>query len=450
MAKFYAPLKLSENIRSTPEGFLLCLNVPIARTGWQEYGQGETPLEAGEDGLVRVYRSPEEVFREKTIASFEGKAVTIRHPEQFVGPENWSSLAKGSVQNVRRSKDVDEDGEESLLADLLITDDFAIKLVKNGLREVSCGYEAEYSQTEAGKGIQTNIVGNHLALVEEGRAGPAYAINDERRAADMDNKTLIERLKAKLGAKVVDEAMAEPKKDEKAKDAEMKGYDELAKMVKDLCEKVDGFMKAKDEDKADKKDEPAKDEDKPAEKKAGDEEEKKEEKAKDEGEEPEILERIKALEVAVAKLLDMEKAEAEAGDEGEEKKESEDEESEEAEDEEKESSVVGDEARAEILAPGLKVSKKQDLKVEALKAAYKTGDGKEVIDTLSNGKAPSFDAKSCDALFIAASELLKAKRGSGLAETKDGKKFKGVDSGVEVMTADKMNEINAAHWGQKK
>lgn len=342
MAKFYVPTKLSENISETPEGFLLCLGVPIARTGEMEYGEGETPLDVGDDGKVHITRDAEEVFSPVTIASFEGKSVTIKHPEEFVNPDNWKDLSKGTVHNVRRGKEKGEDGEEELLADLLITDAFAIKLVKNGLREVSCGYEAEYEQTGKGKGKQLKIVGNHLALVEEGRAGSSYAINDEKGKVKMSKK-LGEKIKALLG-RTVDEAIAEEKKDDKAKDSESPEakksagsetntvmdkdmFDELVKAVHDLAEKVDG-MKPKDAAEGEeKKDDKAKDdeEEKKDDKEAKDddaEEEKKddEKESEDEDEDAEILERVKALEAAVAKLLESKDEESEDDDdlEGEE------------------------------------------------------------------------------------------------------------------------------------
>src|SRR5438477_8399875 len=130
MAKFYTPTQLSENIKETPEGCLLCLNVPIARTGEMIYGEGETPLETDGEGKVLIYRDADEVFHVDTIASFEGKAVTIKHPEEFVSPQNWSYLAKGIMTNVRKAPEGDSDGQESLLADLLITDALAISLIK--------------------------------------------------------------------------------------------------------------------------------------------------------------------------------------------------------------------------------------------------------------------------------------------------------------------------------
>jgi hypothetical protein len=438
--KYFATTKLSENIHETPEGFLICIGVPIARTGEMIYGKDETPLEVGEDGKVIIQRDEKEVFRPETIASFEGKALTITHPVEFVTPKNWSMLAKGVIQNVRRAPEKDADGESVLLADVLIMDSIAINLVKNGLREVSCGYEAEYIQTENGKGKQTKIIGNHLALVEQGRAGSAYAINDHKG----DSMTMLEKLLAKLGitkdsamAKVIDEALkedekkakdekAEEKKDDKAKDAA--AHDELVKMVKDLGEKIAAMGKPADE----KKEEPAKEE----------------EKAKDDESQPEksLEERLKVLEAAVQKLLEMGSKSNDEEKKDDEK--SEDEKSEEKEEsEDAEGHMVGDTAsRAEILAPGIEKSK--DVKVKALKAAYDTKEGKEVINSLTGGKAPAYDsAEKVETLFIAASELLKVKRTQDLSRTKQTR-----DSDLEAaakqgaMTAEKMNEINAQYY----
>ena len=58
----YYGTKLTENIsRREPEGYLLCLNVPVARTGMQEYLPEELGLPAC-SGTVPVHRPEEEVF----------------------------------------------------------------------------------------------------------------------------------------------------------------------------------------------------------------------------------------------------------------------------------------------------------------------------------------------------------------------------------------------------
>lgn len=420
--KYYAT-KISDNMSETPEGFLLCMNVPIGRLGVMDYAKGETPLEPGPDGITKISRDEEELFRPETIASFEGKPVTINHPEDFVDPENWKHLGKGTMQHVRRGE---ADLKDDLVCDLLIMDALAISLVKNGLREVSCGYECEYVETGKGTGKQTNIIGNHLALVESGRAGPSYAINDHKGVFKMSKK-LGEKIKS-LFSKAVDEAMSG---EETPVDDKAGAYDELVKMCADLSAKVEAF-KPKDEAPPEKKDK----EEKPAPKKEGEDEEVA----------PSLEDRLKALETAVSKLL-----EAKSGDEDpEEGEEMSDEEGEEEESEDDEMEMTGDTAsRAEILAPGIKATK--DVKSKALKIAYGTKEGKKVIDALTGGKAPAFDSKEkVDTLFIAASELLKSDRSEGLARTKRTKDFSSVIFDQDsVMTAEKMNELNAKRYAKK-
>ena len=162
----------------TPEGFLVCEDVPIARTGWMIYGPNEVPVKTGDNGVAMIHRGPETLFHPETIASFIGKPVTDDHPPSGeVTPENWQQVSKGTVLNVRRG--AGDDGD-TLRADLLITDRDTIEAIDAGKREVSAGYEAEYETTGAGEGKQLNILGNHVALVERGRCGPRCAIGDHQ------------------------------------------------------------------------------------------------------------------------------------------------------------------------------------------------------------------------------------------------------------------------------
>jgi hypothetical protein len=224
----------------------------------------------------------------------------------------------------------------------------------------------------------------------------------------------------------------EPKKEEKASDAS--AYDEMLKIVKDLGEKISAMQKPKDESTKAEADEPAKID------------------AKDDEQGGSSLEdRLKSLEAAVAKLLEKK---AEAGDDDESEMESED--AEEGEEESKdddfeESTMTGDTAsRVEILAPGLD-AKAKDAKAKALKAAYETKDGKAVIDQLTGGKAPELkDEARVNTLFIAASELLKVSRTSELSKTKQTRDFDStVAASKGAMTAEQMNAINAKHYASK-
>ena len=94
----YFGTRLSENIsRREPEGYLICLNVPVARTGTQEYLPSELGLAWTDARMIPVYRPEEEVFSPACIASFEGMPVTDDHPSapDGVNAENIRFLQKG-------------------------------------------------------------------------------------------------------------------------------------------------------------------------------------------------------------------------------------------------------------------------------------------------------------------------------------------------------------------
>jgi len=175
---------LSEHLARTPEGFLLCLSVPICRTGPQTYRGRELGIPT--DDEVTVNRPHAEVLSAATIASFEGKPVTDDHPPIFLNPSNASSYSRGHLQHTRPGPPL-SNGETPLIADLLITDSMLIeKILHGGKRQVSAGYQTQYEQGENGELTQRAIVGNHVAIVATGRAGPGIAIRDAAPAAQDD------------------------------------------------------------------------------------------------------------------------------------------------------------------------------------------------------------------------------------------------------------------------
>jgi len=235
--QFLTVEQLSPKQSMTPEGFLLCEAVPIARTGSQLYAGHELPdLEPGPDGLITVMREAADVFRPETMASFEGKSITIRHT--FVDSGNVRMHEVGHMQNIRQSADE----SDLLLADFLIKDAHAIRTAKS-MREVSCGYDADYEQDTPGLAYQRNIIGNHVALVERGRAGPRCSIQDEEIMSKPKN-TLLARLllavrsgDAALQKRVADEAEAEEAAEEQrvadaaAAEKDQKTADSIAKLT---------------------------------------------------------------------------------------------------------------------------------------------------------------------------------------------------------------------------
>lgn len=174
MAKAFYGSRFSANMTRTPEGFLICHNVPLARTGVQQYLGSE--VEKPDQEIVDVYRNEAEVFAPATLASFEGKPVTDEHPSRFVEPTNATAYTRGTCQNVRRGS-----GDESdlIIADLVIYDAVLIAEIEAGKREISAGYYCEYKPFKDGL-EQSNIICNHVAVVANGRAGARVAIKDSQ------------------------------------------------------------------------------------------------------------------------------------------------------------------------------------------------------------------------------------------------------------------------------
>lgn len=263
---------------TTPEGYLLCRDVPLARIGTLMYGKDEVPVTADDTGLILVQRGEQDLFDPITIASFEGKSVTDDHPDDWVSPENWKELTVGTAQNVRRGEQVDSD---FLIADLLITDKAAIQKVIDGKVEISLGYDADYQEISKGKGVQSNIIGNHVALVDKGRCGSRCSIGDSFMAdkkATKKRASIGDRIRQlvftrdaeeaeKLAKQVEDEEPEEKTKtgdedpDDEPEDGKTKTGDALAKIMRKL-NTMDAQIKAlqKTKDSESKEDEKTEDE----------------------------------------------------------------------------------------------------------------------------------------------------------------------------------------------
>lgn len=171
MAIAYYGAEISPHMTRTPEGYLICREVPINRTGDQTYLARDLQLDGDPEREVTVHRYPEDVFDPAALASFECKDVTAGHPPENLTPETYMAYSKGHVENVRRVGD-------RTVADLCIKDRTLISDIEAGVvREVSCGYLCTYEPDGDGY-RQTNIRGNHVAVVPRGRAGHDIAIKD--------------------------------------------------------------------------------------------------------------------------------------------------------------------------------------------------------------------------------------------------------------------------------
>lgn len=166
-------------------GFKVIEAMPISVVGVFPYlgkqidYDGEMGLEPNK--VYYVFRSPEELFDKEAMSSFNGKPFIDNHEMLGKGFKPVDKRpADGTIYNVRRSKDM----PDYLIADTNIFTEKMIRKIADGKRELSLGYRCQYVP-EAGtwNGIpyqfkQTNLRGNHLALVEHGRCGSSVCVCD--------------------------------------------------------------------------------------------------------------------------------------------------------------------------------------------------------------------------------------------------------------------------------
>lgn len=384
--RFYATQQLGPKRSMTPEGYLVCKDVPVARTGDMTYAPGEVPIEPGPDGLIHITRDATEVFHPDTMASCEGKPVTVNHPTQFVTPANFKTLSAGMMVNVRRGDGLDAD---LMLADLMITTQEGIDAVlKDGVEQVSLGYDADYQQVSPGRGVQRGILVNHVALVPRGRCGPRCEIGDEdtvmpnlaKKQSWLDSlKALVKDAEAETETEAEKEARLKKEKEEADEKEKAKTGDALSLILKKLTtmdEEIQELKKAKADDEES-------------------EEEKEKKKTDDEV--------AAAAEAAKNGVLSEEDVLIYTGD-----------------------SAALIPARAEILAPGLRLPTLDSAKAStkdaaahlcgcqrrALAAAHKTDDGKAVLAPFIGAGTVDFEKMppvAVNAIFTSAAEAMRAR-----------------------------------------
>ncbi|MFI9919240.1 DUF2213 domain-containing protein [Acinetobacter baumannii] len=421
-SNFYTTGQIGRTRETTPEGYLLCRDVPLARIGKLLYADGEVPVTADNSGLIIIERGEDVLFDPRTIASFEGKPVTDDHPKGWVTPENWKKLSNGTAHDVRRGEDEDSD---CLVADLLITDKDMIDAVMKGKVEISLGYDADYTEISVGKGIQTNIFGNHIALVKKGRCGSRCKIGDS--FMPKQSKGWLESLrKAKRTidealekAKSTDEEDVETEDDEEDDDGKTTDAAinrELLKTLKTVQTTVQTFdERLSNLEKKKTKDSESETED-------DDEEDGKGKETEDD-----------ILEAEQAQKLSEQGIQNHTGD-----------------------SLQEVLSRAEVLVPGFKMPTFDsanngpavlNTKRNVLKQAYATEDGQKALKPFV-GATPNFDtmpAYTVDAAFIGASELIKQQNNA--AGVRSGISTR--DFGRAPLTPAEINKRNREHWVNK-
>ena len=155
----------------TEEGYLID-NPIVTSVGIFEYALPD-------GGVRRELRLPEHVFDPESLASYEGKPVIITHDAGTVDKDNVEQEGIGTIL----SKGY-QDGDD-VRAKIVIHDTDAMRGCE--LKELSLGYNLDLDETpgvwegQPYDAIQKNIRINHLALVENARAGKQARLNIDSR-----------------------------------------------------------------------------------------------------------------------------------------------------------------------------------------------------------------------------------------------------------------------------
>ena len=94
------------------------------------------------------------------------------------------SAVHGMYESGRATQNAD-----LIIGDLIIYDATLISEIEAGKREISAGYLCDYRECDGGL-EQCNIVCNHIAVVNNGRAGSRVAIRDEKPVIKNGGKTM--------------------------------------------------------------------------------------------------------------------------------------------------------------------------------------------------------------------------------------------------------------------
>lgn len=224
-------VELSENQTIDQDGYLICENCILGRSGYQDYVGTELGLRTND--IISVSRREEDIFNADSLSTLEGRPFTYLHPSEDVNIDNYNELAKGNVFNVHRE-------ENNIVGNIRVTDkNVKQKILNKEIHDLSLGYSYTLVYDEEKQEyFMTDLIYNHVALVPKGRAGNAR-IKDNAIEMEEKNKMNEKDLK-ELIEKIVGEILADKKEEKEEKEVEVEKKEETEKeevKEEDACSK---------------------------------------------------------------------------------------------------------------------------------------------------------------------------------------------------------------------
>jgi len=170
------------------------------------------------NSIVKVYRDKKEVQKaEMRFKELQRLPFTVNHPLKFLDLNDENSYKQG----VSTDPHLGEVKDHVVLKCKVSMNDEATELYKNGIKQLSCGWEGIFKKVENKDYdyVQEFIDFNHIAILPDGRGGSLCSIIDNNFNLKqlMTKEKLSEEITSEL-KKTVKDAMAEHSEQEKAKE----------------------------------------------------------------------------------------------------------------------------------------------------------------------------------------------------------------------------------------
>jgi hypothetical protein len=159
-------------------GYVFVNKRPISKVGIFEY-LGSSIGAEDPDRIYKVYRPAEELSNKETIDSF--KLLPFIDDHEMLGTDATPAEEKGIQGTTGEDVYFDYD---TLYGNFKIYSNSLNNSIENGKKDVSLGYKCKYKfetgsfNGEVYDAIQTDLRGNHIALVDNGRMGKEVSVCD--------------------------------------------------------------------------------------------------------------------------------------------------------------------------------------------------------------------------------------------------------------------------------
>lgn len=214
-------------------GFWLIENNPISKEGVFPYLGKTISPQLEPNKIYNVYRPFNEISKEDTLKSFDG--VPFINGHEMIG-ENFTPYDKRTADGVLMNVKADNG---MLYGDLKIFSEDMKSKIQAGKKELSLGYKCDYQLCKGVfngieyDAIQTNLRGNHIALVDKGRMGNDVRVYDNNYTFDTLDIDINKYEEKKMSEKEKEEIKADDKKICDEKVDKRKLIDEVGGILKD-------------------------------------------------------------------------------------------------------------------------------------------------------------------------------------------------------------------------